>query len=363
MHAPVLHEFLISHRDEILSLSRAELGNRVVPAPTELELANGLPLFFDQLIAILKADKGDQHAGQEHVSASAKLHGGELLRLGLTVGQVVQDYGSICQSVTALASRYNVSITTDEFQIFNQSMDNAVAQAVTEYELQRDAAEGAVGTTKLGFLAHEMRNLLSTAMLTFGALTRGNVGVNGNTGALLGRSLQRMRVLIDRALAEVRIEAGINQSQQVSIAGLIEEVEIVATIEAKKRGIQLSVDPGAFDVCVDGDEQILTAAVANLVQNALKFTRPDTHVRIRAHTEGHRVLIDVQDECGGLPPGKAATLFEPFEQRGRDHSGLGLGLAISLKGVQASGGDIRVHDQPGRGCTFTVDLPRRSASA
>jgi len=51
-------------------------------------------------------------------------------------------------------------------------------------------------------------------------------------------------------------------------------------------------------------------------------------------------------------------LFKPFQQRGADQTGLGLGLAISLKGVQASGGEIQVRDLPGSGCVFTVDLPR-----
>jgi hypothetical protein len=72
------------------------------------------------------------------------------------------------------------------------------------------------------------------------------------------------------------------------------------------------------------------------------------------------VLIDVEDECGGLPPGKAEDLFRPFEQRGADKSGLGLGLSISMKGVRANGGEIRVRNLPGKGCTFTVDLPRAS---
>ncbi len=70
------------------------------------------------------------------------------------------------------------------------------------------------------------------------------------------------------------------------------------------------------------------------------------------------MLIEVQDECGGLPPGKSDELFRPFEQRGADHTGLGLGLTISLKGVRANGGEIQVRDVPGSGCVFTVDLPR-----
>jgi nitrogen-specific signal transduction histidine kinase len=359
----MLHEFLIENRAEILDRSRAKLAGRPVPTPTEAELENGLPLFLDQLIAILRTKKDERGPGHDSVSASASLHGGDLLRMGLTVGQVVQDYGSICQSVTEVAEERGAEITVDEFHTFNGCLDEATAQAVTEYQQQRDRTVGGPGVEHLGFLAHEMRNLLNTSMLTFDALARGTVGIQGSTGAMLGRSLRRMRVLIDRTLTEVRLGSAIQDTERFSVAELIEEIEIVATIEAKDHSMQLSVDAGSYDVTVEADRQILASVVANLVQNAFKFSRHHGHIKVRAHTTADRVLIDVQDECGGLPPGKAEDLFKPFEQRGHNKTGLGLGLSISLKGVKASGGEIHVRDLPGVGCVFTVDLPRAPSVA
>ena len=106
------------------------------------------------------------------------------------------------------------------------------------------------------------------------------------------------------------------------------------------------------------DRQMLSAAVENLLQNAFKFTRRHSHVAVRAHaTPENRVLIEVEDECGGLPPGTAQMLFRPFEQRGTDRSGLGLGLPIAQRSVEANGGVIHVRDLPGTGCIFTIDLP------
>jgi signal transduction histidine kinase len=67
--------------------------------------------------------------------------------------------------------------------------------------------------------------------------------------------------------------------------------------------------------------------------------------------------FEIEDQCGGLPPGKAETLFNPFEQRSADRSGLGLGLAICMRGTLAVGGTLRVRDLPGRGCVFMVELP------
>jgi signal transduction histidine kinase len=358
----MLHEFLIASRTEILDRSRSKLIARERPMPGASELANGLPVFMDQLIAILGQERGERAVGHLSVAVSASLHGGELLRIGLTVGQVVQDYGSLCQSVTELADERNLSITADEFQTFNRCLDDAIAQAVTSYEQLRDRQARSSSTVELGSMVHEMRNMVTTAMLTFDAIKKGNVGLQGSTSSLLGGSLKRMRVLLDRTLAEVRFNAKEQITERVSIAALFEEIEIVAAMEALERDIRLSIDGGAVDVTVEADRQMLASALSNLVQNALKFTHPHGRVGVRAHAAGERVLIEVEDECGGLPPGSAEDLFRPFEQRGADKTGLGLGLPISRKGIRACGGEIHVLDRPGVGCTFTIDLPRASQS-
>jgi signal transduction histidine kinase len=353
----VLHAFLVATRGEILSRTRAKLAARQIPVARSSELANGLPLFLDQLIGLLAQKKENRDVGHRDLAMSASLRGGELWRMGLSVGQVVQDYGSLCQSVSEIAAEREVTISADEFHTFNRCLDDATAEAVTSYEQQRDRMAGSSATEALGSMVHEMRNMVTTSMLTFDVLKRGAIGIHGSTGALLGNSLRRMRVLLDRTIADVRIGAGKQILERVSIAELIGEIEIVATMEAADHDVHLSIDSGPVDVSVEVDRQILVSALANLVQNAVKFTRSHGHVSIRAHTSGERALIDVDDECGGLPAGGVEGLFLPFEQRGTDKSGLGLGLSISLKGVRASGGEIRVRDRPSIGCTFTIDLP------
>ena len=72
----------------------------------------------------------------------------------------------------------------------------------------------------------------------------------------------------------------------------------------------------------------------------------------------NRILIGVEDQCGGLPEGKAEEIFHPFEQGSAERTGLGLGLSISRRGVEANGGKLSVRNLPGTGCVFTIDLPR-----
>jgi hypothetical protein len=114
-------------------------------------------------------------------------------------------------------------------------------------------------------------------------------------------------------------------------------------------------------VTIEGDRQILAAALSNLLQNAFKFTRTHGSIFLRIRATEDRVLFEVEDECGGLPPGKSEELFRPFEQRGVDRSGVGLGLSICLKAAKANAGELHVRDVPGKGCVFTLDLPRKLA--
>ena len=156
----------------------------------------------------------------------------------------------------------------------------------------------------------------------------------------------------------MRLEAGLPILEHLSVVEFMEEIEMSAEMQAEGHGIHLTITPVGSDVAVNADRQLLASAVSNLVQNAFKFTRPDGTVTIATRATEDRVLIEVSDECGGLPPGKVDELFRPFSQKGSERSGLGLGLSIARAAIRANGGDIRVRDLPGTGCVFTIDIPR-----
>ena len=296
------------------------------------------------------------------IARGAAQHGNELLRNGFTVDQVVHDYGDLCQAVTEMAIEQDTSITLDEFRTLNQCLDDAIADAVTEFVRQRDefVSDESTRTTneRLGFFAHELRNLLHTAMLAMTAIRKGDVGLSGATGSLLDRSLMGLRDLVDRALVEVRLTAGIpDRRERISVAQFIAEIQIAAALDAATRGAELVVSPVDEELAIDADRQILAGAIANLLQNALKFTRLHGRISLKTYAEADRVLIEVEDECGGLPAGAAEELFHPFEQLNAQRTGLGLGLAISRRGVEANGGKLTVRNIPEKGCVFAVDIP------
>jgi signal transduction histidine kinase len=350
----VLHEFLSTNRGAITARAREKVAARPAPRATEDELASGIPLFLEQLTETLRVS----HVSSPAMADSATAHGRRLLSLGFTVAQVVHDYGSLCLAVTELADETRAPITAAEFHIFNHCLDDAIAQAVTEYGRRREQTIADEGTERLGNLAHELRSALGAAMLSFQTLKSGSVGIGGSTAGLLDRSLRRLAALIDSSFAQVRLEAGTRSAKRISLREVIEEVEVAASMEASSRGLALTVTPVQSGVEVRADRQLLAAAVTNLLQNAFKFTRANGHIWLRISPTDARVRIEIEDECGGLAPGVADDLFRPFEQRGSDRTGLGLGLSISRKSVEADGGEIYVRELPGTGCVFTIDLPR-----
>lgn len=168
-----------------------------------------------------------------------------------------------------------------------------------------------------------------------------------------------MRDLISHSLDEVRKASGISgQSGLFSVTDFIAEVKYAADLAAKVRGCALTVSAVDARLAISGDRDQLYSALANLLQNAFKFTRPHTEVTLEAYALSDRILIDVKDHCGGLPPGDAERMFVPFTQNSEDRTGLGLGLAISRRNVEANAGTLSVRDLPGVGCVFTITLPR-----
>lgn len=267
----MLQEFLTANCEEIITRTRAKLQERTAPRPRDAELDKGTPLCLSQLIEALRVPSVSPSS---EASRSAIKHGSDLLRMGFTVGQVVHDYGGLCQAITELIVDLKASISTEEFQTLNRCLDNAIADAVGEFLRQREQSISDQGVERLGVLTHELRNLLNSATLAFEVLRTGSVGASGTTSTVLDCSLNGMRDLIDRSLAEVRLEAGMRRWERVLVGELIEEAAVPAAIEAKRRSLRFAVEPGEYRVAIRVDRQHLASALANLLQNASSSLDP-----------------------------------------------------------------------------------------
>ena len=356
----MLHEFISTNRDELIARTRAKVAARPWPSASTEELDNGVPLFLNQLAETLRLETSRTPFSPSAIGSTAAKHGRDLLGMGFTVSQVVHDYGDVCQAITELAVEKKATITTEEFHTLNRCLDTAIAAAVTEYGRLKEETTSHHDVERLGQLAHELRNHVQTALLSFQVLKAGTVGVGGSTGAVLGRSLIGLREIIDSTLSEVRLSATPQQRDRVSLLVFVDEVAVAANLHAEYRDIQLTVEAVDPALVISVDPQLLASALMNLLHNAFKYTHAKGRVTVRTRAENGRVFIEVEDECGGLQENDA-DLFRPFGDRRRtDRSGLGLGLSISRKAVTANGGEIHTRNVAGKGCIFTIELPQAS---
>jgi signal transduction histidine kinase len=379
-----LVEFLKTHEKEILSsieeMSSALAGARPASEPPK----RGLPIFFKQLIHVLEhapaepvhsdvdkdgmvraANSSDEPAiavaaGRPYdveVAKSAGAYGKELQLLGYTLSHVVHAYGAICQSITQVAIAKKAAISNEEFRELNRCLDTAIAGAVTVFHAERAEGQNARETEHLGFLAHELRNGLAIVNTALRVIKNGTVGFGGSTGQVLDRALKRVQELIDRSLAEVRLRVDPKvHKETISFFQLIDQVVVAAEVETqlKRPRLEIEIDPR---LQIEADQYLLFSAVSNLVQNAIKYTRPGGTIRIRGRASGNQTIIEVEDECGGLTSTTPQELFKPFEQHHKSHDGLGLGLTIAQRAITLNDGQIDVENLPGRGCIFRISLP------
>ncbi|MEO5667453.1 MAG: sensor histidine kinase [Bdellovibrionota bacterium] len=356
-----LYQFLLDKRDQIISASEERTVALAALRPNSTQLRSGLPIFFDQLVDVLKKQLSSVGTQDEcEISDSAGAHGKELLRLGYTLTHVVHSYGAMCQAITEVASQTKATVTALEFHLLNRCLDIAIAGAVTEFESLRSLENKNREVVHLGAIAHELRNALNRARISFQMLSKGIVGLGGSTSKVLERSLDDMDVLINRSLSEVRlrVDSEINE-EYFTIIEIVSQLVVTAEIEAghRQQTITVEVDP---EIGVITDRHLIIGAIGNLLQNALKFTKLKGNIWIVGKRVGDEIAIEVRDQCGGIPPSKIGGLFKPFVQQDTDRSGLGLGLLISKQAIEKCGGTLSVHNSA-NGCVFTAKLPAREA--
>jgi signal transduction histidine kinase len=351
----MLFEFLQENKKKILVLATKDSLVMSGARPSSSQLEAGLPIFFDRLLNLLKAEEL-HHA--ELAKSTGQL-GLEILQLGFTLSHVVHVYGSLRQSITGLASNDEYRLRPSDLRDLNHCLDLAIASAVTEYKSISDLQKNEKEIRRCGFCAHELRNALGAATMSFQMIKSGSVGITGSIGQILEKNLLLMENLIGRSLTEVKLgqsEVKI-QPERISLLLLVDQILLTATIEANARDqhFVLQIAPTLF---VEADRQFLNSALSNLIQNAIKYSHKGTKIEIRGSVVGENILIEIEDECGGLAPNAEVNLFKPFEQQNKNRQGLGLGLNIARKAIELHSGTLEVRNLPNKGCVFSITLPK-----
>ena len=224
----------------------------------------------------------------------------------------------------------------------------------------------------LATLSHELRTPLNAiagyARMMQTGLLRGDK--QGRAIDTIVRNASSLTQMIEDVLDVSRIVSGKVRLdvRAVEMSQIVREAVQTAQPAADAKGVRIDVTVDLRGTLVSGDSDRLRQVLWNLCSNAVKFSNSGGRVQVRLERANDHVVLTVSDNGIGIAPEFLPQLFERFSQAdagpSRLHGGLGLGLAISRHLVELQGGRISAHsDGPGRGSTFRVELPVRSAHA
>ena len=228
-------------------------------------------------------------------------------------------------------------------------------------------ALGNLDQLKTDFIAiasHELRTPLGLILGNASLLKElSGEDVSEHADAVLN-SAMRMRVLIEDMTNLNMLQAGsanlvLSKRPLQPIVQLVYE-EALGLVEAREQTIKLNLPTDTLEAMVD--EQKITMALTNLLNNAIRFTPKERELRLTLEQHGHEAWLRVHDDGIGLVPDELETVFDSFYQvedhLTRQHDGLGLGLPIVKAIAESHGGRVWVESEgPDQGATFTIALP------
>lgn len=213
---------------------------------------------------------------------------------------------------------------------------------------------------------HELRQPLASIFTASYLLQRAEIAADQRLkmAQTIYQETQRLNELATTFLDLASLESGraTIQPSRFAIVPLLQECMQVIQLKATERDIQVELETQDGKIEVDADRGKLKQAVLNLLNNAVKYNRPQGQVRLRVWVESRCLLISVEDTGVGIPPDQVSHLFTRFF-RARNVEGTtpgtGLGLSIACQIVEMHGGEIRVESELDKGTTFTIQLPHK----
>ncbi len=295
-------------------------------------------------------------------------------RVAVTAGALVVLFGLLGEYVSLLRREQEKS---RDLVAQSAELEVTKARLLTNYaELQQAnhqlQQEDRRKNEFLAMLSHELRNPLATLSSVLQVWDRAAAGAPGagDIDALRRsamRQAEHMARLLDDLLDVSRITGGrISLAmERVALTSVVEAAidSVNPPLQAKRHRLALEL---RSDVEVLGDPLRLTQAVANLLDNAIKYTPDEGSIRVAVEQQNGQALVRVSDDGVGIAPERHADIFELFVQADssldRAGSGLGIGLSLTRTLVEMHDGRVDVRsDGPGRGSEFVVRLPVAAA--
>jgi len=356
----MLHQFINENRDWLISNCR-ELRAARGQSRQDDRGDQAVALFLDQMAAALQIEQEQGEGASQEISGStigfpshftvgtgAAAQGKSMQSLNLSLNDVVQSYGDVCNAIVELAQQQGMSFRVNEFRLLNRCLDNAVASAVAEFSYQHDTAASAfrdqAEDLRLAAIASELHNQLGTATLAVTALRARELTLGGTTGRILERSLHQLGKLVDDMLQASQLRQ--QSPQQLQMVPLRDFMQLIVatfapTASALQRHLKLAeTDP---TLALAGPVDTLQAAMAALLQIAFQASKSGDEIGLDAYASGNHIQIDI-----GLPvPAELPDANQPA-------------MVVARQLISDLQGQLIAHNGITGGYFLTVRLPRRS---
>lgn len=278
-------------------------------------------------------------------------------------GEVIGLVGTFLDITERKRAEHELARTLDE-------LEARVQARTAELQEQKERAEAAdrIKSEFLNIASHELRTPLTTLRLTFHEVERGLAEgrvLDPCHLTRIDRQLSRLTRMVADLLDVARLEKGTLalRPREIDLRALVAETVDDFRPIAGARSLKEALPPSP--VWISGDADRLRQVLAQLIDNALMDTHPETPVEVRLAVHGETVRVSVADHGPLIPAEEQTQLFAPALRLPSEHSqeGLRKGLYLSRQIVQGHGGEIGIDSAPGRGNTFSVDLPRARRTA
>ena len=322
--------------------------------------------------SVLESVLGGQVVYREDMSDALHPEEADLLELGLRCRLVVPlMLGPRAIGMLSIVRRDPKSFSAEEIELASL-LGRLVATAVQNiraYESERRTVEelrrlSALRADFVSLVSHELRSPMAAVIGSARTLHQRwrelSADHRDSFLDLIAEETDRLAQLVADVLDTSRIEAGTFSYafSDVDLGRLAEDA--VAAAEAGQDAVRVVASVRGPLPAVRGDSERLRQVLANLVDNAIKFSPEGSEVQVTAYANGANVLVDVSDSGPGIPRDQQGLIFEKFGRAktdGGSRPGTGLGLFIARSIVEAHGGTLEVHSAPRQGATFTLALP------
>lgn len=275
-------------------------------------------------------------------------------------GRALRPVGRItttAREITAsdLSQRIAATGPHDELRTLADTVDDMLARLETSFSTQRSLVDD---------VSHELRNPIAIVQANVDAvLSRDDVTPEdrAHSASVVSRATHRMASLVDDLLATARTRSGAFVDREVDLSELAGEVVEEHRLLAEARGLRLDrrLAPGPR---VIADAEAMSRALDNILANAVRLSPGGGEITIASGSIEGWAWVAVRDGGPGISPDDRERVFQRFGRTGQatDHSGHGLGLAISRQVIESHEGRIDLFSDVGVGSTFVVWLPDRA---